>query len=221
MEIYAESKHGAVYRAEGHTWVYHNAKRPWTAGKDYRTPTCAVCHMSAAGRQTAATHNVSERLSWELQAPLTVHPQDFDVFPAQTSWRAERIKMKTICRQCHGESWTEAHFRNLDKAVAIYNNAYYLPAQKAMKRLYDTGILTGETFRDEDLEWIFYEFWSHEGRRARMGVAMTAPDFAWWHGFYVLKKRLLEIKSRTDDASAKGQVHRYETMPGAFEETNK
>jgi len=34
-----------------------------------------------------------------------------------------------------------------------------------------------------------YELWHHEGRRARMGTAMMAPDYTWWHGFYECKKR--------------------------------
>ena len=44
-------------------------------------------------------------------------------------------------------------------------------------------------FFDEPLEVEYYELWHHEGRRARMGTAMMAPDYAWWHGFYELKKR--------------------------------
>jgi hydroxylamine dehydrogenase len=33
------------------------------------------------------------------------------------------------------------------------------------------------------------ELWHHEGRRARFGAAMMAPDYTWWHGFYECKKR--------------------------------
>jgi hypothetical protein len=34
------------------------------------------------------------------------------------------------------------------------------------------------------VEWEYWELWHHEGRRARMGAAMMAPDYAWWHGIY-------------------------------------
>ena len=44
-------------------------------------------------------------------------------------------------------------------------------------------------FFDERLEVEYYELWHHEGRRARMGSAMMAPDYVWWHGFYECKKR--------------------------------
>jgi len=32
-------------------------------------------------------------------------------------------------------------------------------------------------FFDEDLEVEHYELWYYEGRRARFGAAMTAPDY--------------------------------------------
>ena len=43
-----------------------------------------------------------------------------------------------------------------------------------------------------------YELWHHEGRRARFGAAMMAPDYAWWHGFYELKKRCMEIEEQSE-----------------------
>ena len=58
-----------------------------------------------------------------------------------------------------------------------------------MDNLYAKGILSKSSYFDEELEWEFYELWHHEGRRARMGSAMMAPDYAWWHGFYELKHR--------------------------------
>ena len=38
------------------------------------------------------------------------------------------------------------------------------------------------------MEWIYYELWHHEGRRARMGTAMMGPDYTQWHGFYEVAK---------------------------------
>jgi hypothetical protein len=55
--------------------------------------------------------------------------------------------------------------------------------------LYAKDLLDKSRFFDARLEVDFYELWHHEGRRARMGTAMMAPDYAWWHGFYELKKR--------------------------------
>ncbi len=188
IEIYNESKHGTLYHAEGNEWTWDPENKNWRAGKDYRAPTCAACHMSAAG-DIKATHDVTERLSWEIQAPRTVRPEDFKAFPAKTTWQIEREKMKGVCRQCHAESWTEAHFKNFDEVVKHYNETYFDPVKSVMDRLYAKGLLDSTRYFDERLELEFYELWHHEGRRARMGTAMMAPDYAWWHGFYECKKR--------------------------------
>ncbi|MFH0765295.1 MAG: hypothetical protein V2A61_02630, partial [Calditrichota bacterium] len=35
-----------------------------------------------------------------------------------------------------------------------------------------------------EIEWIYWELWHHEGRRARQGASMMGPDYTWWHGIY-------------------------------------
>ncbi|OAD22968.1 hypothetical protein THIOM_001209 [Candidatus Thiomargarita nelsonii] len=37
-------------------------------------------------------------------------------------------------------------------------------------------------------EWVWWEIWHHEGRRARHGAAMSGPDYTWWHGMYEVVK---------------------------------
>jgi len=59
--------------------------------------------------------------------------------------------------------------------------------------LYAEGKLDKTRFFDEPLEVEYYELWHHEGRRSRMGTAMMAPDYSWWHGFYECKKRFNEF----------------------------
>jgi hypothetical protein len=158
---------------------------------------------------------VTERLSWETQAPLTVRPEDFTPFPAKTDWRVERDKMKKVCLQCHSTLWTDDHFFNLDQVVRNYNDLYYTPVKTLMDNLYGAGLLSKGTYFDEPLEWAFYELWHHEGRRARMGAAMMAPDYAWWHGFYELKYRFNVI--HTDAAALrKSGGQKYTEFPGKF-----
>ena len=188
IEIFKESKHGAIYDSFGHDWNFQAAPGTWTPGVDFRAPTCAACHMSGAGA-TLTTHDVTERLSWELQAPLTVRPQDFKPLPAKTEWSKERDKMKEVCLQCHGQAWVDDHYVKLDKVVSEYNEVYFKPAKAMLDDLYAKGLLDPTKFFDERLEVEYYELWHHEGRRARMGTAMMAPDYAWWHGFYECKKR--------------------------------
>lgn len=186
IEIYTESKHGAIYNAFSDEFNFNAAAGTWTPGVDYRSPTCASCHMSGAGN-VMTTHDVTERLSWETQAPLTVRPADFKAFPAQNDWKVERDKMKEICIQCHGNKWVDNHYVKLDKVVEEYNEVYFKPAKKRLDTLYEKGLIDKDRYFDEDPELEFYELWHYPGRRARMGTAMMAPDYAWWHGFYDCK----------------------------------
>ncbi|MBU0995787.1 MAG: hydroxylamine oxidoreductase [Proteobacteria bacterium] len=188
IEIFTESKHGDIYDAFGDDYNWEAAPGTWSPGVDFRGPTCASCHMSGAG-SVLTSHDVTERLSWELQAPLTVRPSEFKPLPAKTNWETERDKMKEVCTQCHGKTWVDDHYMKLDKVVQEYNNVYFKPAKAVFDELNEKGLLDQTRFFDEPLEVEFYELWHHEGRRARMGSAMMAPDYTWWHGFYECKKR--------------------------------
>lgn len=192
IEIYTESKHGAIYDSFGDEYNWTAAPGTWSPGVDYRAPTCASCHMSGAG-STLTTHDVTERLSWEIQAPLTIRPSEFAALPADTNWEVERDKMKEICLQCHGDNWVDSHYDTYDKVVEEYNEVYYKPAKQIYDELYEKGLLDDSKMFDERLEVEFYELWHHEGRRARMGAAMMAPDYTWWHGFYEVKNRYNEF----------------------------
>lgn len=215
IEIYNESKHGTIYHAEGAEWNWSSEDGQWLAGRDYRAPTCSACHMSAAG-DVRQTHDVTERLSWETQAPLTIRPKDFKPFPSGTNWEVGRRKMEKVCLQCHSLTWTRDHFSNLDEVVKNYNDIYYTPIWKVMDDLYASGLLSKERYFDDPLEWEFYELWHHEGRRARFGAAMMAPDYAWWHGFYEVKHRFNHIMEEAAILKRGGTSHTYESFPGKY-----
>jgi hypothetical protein len=215
IEIYNESKHGDIYQAFKQEYNWDSAPGTWTPGVDYRSPTCAACHMSGSGK-VVTTHDVTERLSWETQAPLTVRPQDFKAFPAATDWQVERDKMKQVCFQCHGNSWVDDFYVQFDKAVEEYNEVYFKPAKKMLDDLYEKGALDKTKFFDEGLEVEFYELWHHEGRRARMGSMMMAPDYAWWHGFYECKHRYNKFMEEARHLIETGQkAYRYPDFPNA------
>ncbi len=221
LEIYEESKHGDIYHAFGNEYNWTAAPGTWTPGVDYRGPTCASCHMSGAG-EVSTSHDVTERLSWEIQAPLTVRPSEFEAFPADTNWKTERGKMKKICRQCHGKNWVDGHYETFDKVVKEYNQVYFKPAKEMLDKLYAEGLLDDDKFFDEKLELEFYELWHHEGRRARMGAAMMAPDYTWWHGFYEVKARYNEFMTEAQHLLDTGEkTHKYEDYPNATGSTQR
>ena len=221
LEIWQESKHGAITRSEGAKWNWSAAPGTWTPGVDYRAPACAACHMSGSG-QVLTTHDVTERLSWELQAPLTVRPTEFKPFPSPLNWQTERQKMQKVCKQCHGEQWVKSHYSQMDGAVKLYNGTYFKPAKAKLDELYAKGLMPKDAFFKSPLWVEFYELWHHEGRRARMGSAMMAPDYAWWHGFYECKKRFVAFMKEADHHLAKGEkAYVSPNFPGTGGDTAK
>ena len=175
-EVYEESKHGILYRAFKDELNMDNPK--WVAGVDYYdAPTCATCHMSAT-RNQSTTHDVGTRLSWNLRAPISTRTRN---------WEKKLAGMKDVCSSCHGRSFVEGFYRQLDSFVGLYNDKFALPAKEIRQVLMDEGVLTEGNF-DDKIDWIYWELWHHEGRRARHGAAMSGPDYAWWHGIYDVAK---------------------------------
>jgi len=56
-----------------------------------------------------------------------------------------------------------------------------------MNKLKARNALTAQPF-DEEIEWVYFELWHHEGRRLRHGASMMGPDYVQWHGFYEVAK---------------------------------
>ena len=207
IEMYEESKHGNIYAAEGHTWNWteEGENDTWEAGVDYRAPTCASCHMSGAPG-VPATHDVSSRLSWELESAVSRRTDNIAnslgvEFGDGSTWQEKRGRMQSVCKQCHSTTWVENYYEQADLAVELYNEQYN--ASKAIvDELYADGLLTSEKF-DEPIEFEIYEMWHHEGRRARMGAFMMAPDYVQWHGFYDVLIDKVEIEHMAEDIRAK------------------
>ena len=176
MEIYTESKHGILYAANKDRLNIKNDT--WVVGKDYSAaPTCATCHMGATPSQPS-THDVGTRISWTLRPPISKKLENAD---------QRRSAMKDVCRNCHAPSYVDSFYTQFDNLVNLYDSKFAKPATAIRNELMDRGILTRADF-DDKLDWIYYELWHHEGRRARHGAAMSGPDYAWWHGMYDVAK---------------------------------
>jgi len=172
-EIYEESKHGNTY----YTHIEEmNLKSPrWIVGVDYfAAPTCASCHMSATAKQTV-THDVGKRISWTLRPPIS---KKID------NWIVKRDNMKDVCSTCHGQVFVNGHFYQYDASVHLYNEKFAKPAEAIMTIIKKNNLLKSKAEFSNDIEWIYWELWHHEGRRARHGASMMGPDYTWWHGFY-------------------------------------
>ncbi len=188
-EIYEESKHGIAYYANIERMNLHSSS--WVVGVDYSAaPTCATCHMSAT-RDLPLTHDVGSRISWTLRPPISQKVDAAAIKAGKTvkSWEARRADMKIVCANCHTSSYVGNFYEQYDSAVGLYNDKFATPATEIYNKLRSTGLITGDNTFDDEIEWTYYLLWHHEGRRARMGAAMFAPDYTQWHGFFEVAER--------------------------------
>ncbi len=200
-EIYEESKHGIAYRdlrehmnLEADTWIL---------GEDYtQAPTCATCHMSGnVNNGGRITHDPGERISWTNRPPVSLR-MDTDInhvvvketdpakrakLVADTA-EAKRARMQNVCAVCHTSDYIGSFYKQYDDFIVLYNEKFAKPGQELMKRLKGAGLISKPNF-DEEIEWTWFYLWHHEGRRARHGASMMAPDYAQWHGMYEVAER--------------------------------
>ncbi len=198
-EVYEESKHGNTY--------YTNIDKMnleadrWVVGQDYfAAPTCSTCHMSATPAQRV-THDVGARIAWTLR-PISSERKD--------DWQRKRDNMTNVCVGCHGQAFADGHFRQFDASVRLYNERFAKPATAIMNLVRKAGVLEHPASFSNDIEWIYWELWHHEGRRARHGASMMGPDYTWWHGFYEVAKHFyfefLPAAREYDNAEVNGYI---------------
>lgn len=201
-EVYEESKHGILYETYKHQL---NMDKPrWIAGQDYiDAPTCATCHLSATPN-LPVTHDVGQRLSWDLRAVVSTRTEN---------WQKKLGNMTDVCASCHGPAFITGFYEQFDRFVDLYNTKFAIPAKEIRDLLMDKGVISKDNF-DDRIDWIFWELWHHEGRRARHGAAMSGPDYAWWHGMYeVVKHFYSELLPEAKEACEKaGQPELYDEI---------
>jgi hydroxylamine dehydrogenase len=187
LEIYNESKHGIAFRANVENMNLDNEK--WIVGEDYNSaPTCATCHMSATPNQDV-THDVGMRISWNNRPALSVRPEIADAklgLPgADINWETRRENMQDVCINCHNTNYIDNFYTQYDSLIDLFNEKFARPGKDLMALA--KPLLKPAMFSNK-LDFIWFEIWHHEGRRARHGVSMMGPDYTHWHGTYEVAK---------------------------------
>lgn len=228
MEIFQESKHGIAYRDRQQQENLDS--RSWVLGKDYTAaPTCASCHLSANANGGKVTHDPGERISWTNRPPVSA-PMDTDASNAVVTERdpekrkalvtdtaqQKRARMVQACNVCHSTSYVNAFYAQYDSFIRLYNEKFARPGMEIMGELKKQGLLTKPDF-DERIEWDWFYLWHHEGRRARHGASMMAPDYAHWHGMYEVAERFYhalipEAREIAAKAAASGKKAQAEAV---------
>ena len=144
-DVYKVSKHGGIYNSMSKHWNFTAV--PWTLGKDFSAPTCAVCHISLVvdpegGVISKRTHRMNDRLDTRLMGLIYSHAQpkhpytakirqesglalatDLEGNPAsefligKEEQARNRAVMQQTCLSCHSRSWVEGHFKRLDNTI--------------------------------------------------------------------------------------------------------
>ncbi len=181
-EIYQESPHGIAYMTMGENWNWEG--EPGTLDvTDFPAATCATCHMSGFGA-APTTHDVGDRLTWYLFAPISKRRPD---------WEANMAKMQAVCQECHNETFVAELYADADAATEAVN-AWVAESDQVMAPLKENGLLTAEPF-DEPIDYVYFDLWHHWGRTAKFGSWMQGPDYVQWHGAYEILRDMAELKA--------------------------
>ncbi len=192
VEIYGESKHGALYQAQRASMNLAADPKHLTT-VDMPVPTCATCHLSGL-EGLKVTHDPTERLTWFLFAPISTR---------RPGGEQGQLQMKEVCLKCHARTGVDAFFTNAE-AVLAATNEKVAGATAVVKQLRDEGLLTAKPF-DEPIEFAEFDLWHYFGRTAKHGAFMGGADFVQWHGNYELLRLRREIDHDAEELRRAGR----------------
>jgi len=108
------------------------------------------------------------------------------------TWQERRQNMKGACLNCHNNTYVDNFYKQFDDLVDLYNEKFAKPAKQFMDDLIADGVLNRNAPFEHHVQWVYWELWHHEGRRARHGASMMGPDYTHWHGMYEVAKHYYE-----------------------------
>lgn len=225
-EVYRESKHGNIYESLSQKWDWDHV--PWRVGKDFKTPTCAVCHSSlittADGDvQIARTHDFGARLWWRLFGLPYSHPQskkgdttgirNREGLPLPASLTGEvasehlidsaeqerrQTALSQLCRSCHGQDWANLHFSKLKQTITE-TDQMTRSATDLLLEAQKKGLVDPSNLFDEPLEHKWIRQWMFYANSVRYGAAMGGPDYATFkNGWWYLSENLQQMRESID-----------------------
>ncbi len=205
-DVYKESKHGNIFFSKHQEWDMNAV--PWTVGKDFKAPTCTVCHnsliVSPAGSVLAErTHDFGSRLWVRLFGLIYSHSQprsgdttvikNKDGLPLPTTFaglpaaeflidkteQGKRLSsMKSVCNGCHNMDWINGHFAKLASTL-LETDAMTQVATNLMIEAWNKGVEDKSNPFDEPIEQRWTRQWLFYANSVRYASAMTgAPDYA-------------------------------------------
>ncbi len=224
--VYKESKHGTIYENFESKMNFSNV--PWVVGKDYTAPTCATCHNSLITDPenniiAQRTHNFGSRLWVRLFGLPYAHsqpktPRTYEIINAdkqnlpvtfsniqakdflidEKEMSARKNIMGKVCKSCHGTSWVNSHFENLDSAV-ITTNQITKTSTELVSLAWQNELENPTNPFDEPIEQDWVKSWLLYSNSIRYAAAMSGPDYAGFkNGWYDLSNCIQQIYSKVN-----------------------
>jgi hypothetical protein len=224
--VYRESKHGNIYYSKQNEWNWTNI--PWVLGKDFKAPTCSVCHNSLLVNTDGdviaeRSHDFGARLWVRIFGLIYSHPQpksgqtysikNKDGLPLPATFSGELAaeylidkavqndrfqKMKKVCIACHSTDWADGHFSKFNTTLQE-TDRMVLAATKLLLSAWDKSIADKTNPFDELIEQKWIEQWLFYANSIRYASAMAGPDYAAFkNGWWKLTKNLQEMKNLID-----------------------
>jgi hypothetical protein len=168
--VYQVSKHGNQYASLNSAWQFTAV--PWTVGKDFGAPTCAVCHVSLVVDESGEilaerTHQMNNRLPWRIFGLIYAHPHPKSPdttgiknqagLPLPTELTGEPVAgelidrkeqekrrevLQRVCLSCHGSGWVKGHWTRFENTLRT-TNEMTLAATKILLTAWDKGAAKG------------------------------------------------------------------------------
>ncbi len=127
-ESYKESKHGAILTMQKEHYNFDKPLAQVEFGKDYRTPTCQLCHMyQGSGR---FSHNFVSKGIWRMgtvppknmdyKSSLKDYPYGIKIIPGKIDiYSDDNLKKRNtwieLCSKCHGPRFAEIYLETMDR----------------------------------------------------------------------------------------------------------
>ncbi len=93
--------------------------------------------------------------------------------------------MEDVCLSCHGKGYVRSFYIQYDALINEYHVKFADPGLALMKLA--KPLMKPVKFSNK-IDFIWFELWHHEGRRARHAASMMGPDYTHWHGTYEIAK---------------------------------
>ena len=121
----------------------------------------------SATKDQPVTHDIGMRISWNNRPAISVRPEVADAkmgLPGKdVPWQKRRDNMINVCLNCHKTQWVENFYKQYDAVIDLYHDKFAKPGLELMALA--KPLLKQPEFSNK-VDFVWYEIWHHEGRRA-------------------------------------------------------